>query len=776
MSEVSPFYLACRNGDLATVQHILPNITGDEKNRVEPNGSTALHAASYFGHHVIVKLLLENGCATWIRNKYNNAPCDEAHDDEIRQLFRRPDRGNGSHRFASVEDCFSVVTRDVSGGSDEMEDDDNIPKGWVDGYKHIGTAKEREATVQQIVRAQMMKYCLKKFQVSDTCQDVFKLLKKTVPSSVSGEPDYDAAREHFDRFRKQQNVNDLVRLYTFETPFYDALQRNVDSYAIELYSRLASLQERAFTGGITYRDTNPLTSHIMANRQYSDWLSDPASNTHGSHASIGRIVWTDDNDHAQIDQKTSFVWYWCFKWCIIGSLLAGIGLAIVLTFWLTSKTTETLTTTTLTTDTTTTTALPTCNSTCGNDTTILSVSLFARWNFENTFDDLMLTYNGTSTNGPTFVVGYIGQALSLNSASNQYLSTSFIPINSKSFTVDAWIYPTSFPNTKGIHTIAGLCPQQTAQQCFQFGLHSNVTSTTSTGYFGLWEAADLRGSMSIPVNQWTHVAIVYSKSKTKQVIYVNGNLDNSRGTSNGFNGTSGTFYIGNNYDLTSNPSFGTNNFQGYIDQLTVSNGVRSTCEILNVATMACRLSFDNSTNFLADSGPNDVSVNAYNYISASGLKGSQAISFTTSSSSYLQATGFLFLSYNNAPFSISLWIQPTLLQGTLVGSSLGYDPLTFASNGSLIARVATVSVSYNILLELTPIWSHIVLTWSSSGGLNLYINNILVKSIAASTSTGSGASTNNFILGGGSFSGTIDEWRLYSRELPANDVCAIFTN
>ncbi|CAF1041267.1 unnamed protein product [Adineta steineri] len=162
--------------------------------------------------------------------------------------------------------------------------------------------------------------------------------------------------------------------------------------------------------------------------------------------------------------------------------------------------------------------------------------------------------------------------------------------------------------------------------------------------------------------------------------------------------------------------------------------------------------------------------------SISGLKGTQAISFTTSSSSYLQATGFRFLSYNNAPFSISLWIQPILLQGTIVGSSLGYDPLTFASNGSLIARVATVSVSYNILLELTPIWSHIVLTWSSSGGLNLYINNILVKSALPSTSTGSGASTNNLILGGGSFSGTIDEWRLYSRELPSSDICAIFTN
>ncbi|CAF4115008.1 unnamed protein product [Adineta steineri] len=78
----------------------------------------------------------------------------------------------------------------------------------------------------------------------------------------------------------------------------------------------------------------------MANPRYSDWSSDPASTTHGSHPSIERIIWTDNDDHDQIDQKkTSFAW--CFKCCIIGSLVAGIGLAIVLTFWLTSKTTAT---------------------------------------------------------------------------------------------------------------------------------------------------------------------------------------------------------------------------------------------------------------------------------------------------------------------------------------------------------------------------------------------------------------------------------------------------
>ncbi len=50
--------------------------------------------------------------------------------------------------------------------SQETEDDEHIPKGWVDGYKHTGTVQEREATVQKIIHAQMMKYCLKKFQVS----------------------------------------------------------------------------------------------------------------------------------------------------------------------------------------------------------------------------------------------------------------------------------------------------------------------------------------------------------------------------------------------------------------------------------------------------------------------------------------------------------------------------------------------------------------------------------------------------------------------------------
>jgi ankyrin repeat protein len=166
MATPSEFYLACRNGDLATVQRLLPNMSYEQKNRIESNGSTALHAATYFGHHAIVKLLLENGCATWLRNKYDNTSYDEAKDEEMRKLFHRADRNNDSNRFASSDDFLSIVTYNARTNNDEVEDDDNIPKGWIDGYKNIGTTEERESTVEKIVHAQMMKYCLKKFQVS----------------------------------------------------------------------------------------------------------------------------------------------------------------------------------------------------------------------------------------------------------------------------------------------------------------------------------------------------------------------------------------------------------------------------------------------------------------------------------------------------------------------------------------------------------------------------------------------------------------------------------
>ncbi|CAF0835541.1 unnamed protein product [Adineta steineri] len=86
--KTSDFYWACRNGDVDAVKRILPNLSSTDVNRVESNGSTALHAASYYGHAVIVQLLLERGADTTIKNKYKKTAEDEASTDEVRAVFK----------------------------------------------------------------------------------------------------------------------------------------------------------------------------------------------------------------------------------------------------------------------------------------------------------------------------------------------------------------------------------------------------------------------------------------------------------------------------------------------------------------------------------------------------------------------------------------------------------------------------------------------------------------------------------------------------------------
>ena len=90
MSEsISPLYVACRDGCLSIVQQLVPHFSLDEINRVEPNGSTCLHAACYYNHPEIVQLLLESGAMRTTLNKYGCTPYDEAATAQIKGLFPR---------------------------------------------------------------------------------------------------------------------------------------------------------------------------------------------------------------------------------------------------------------------------------------------------------------------------------------------------------------------------------------------------------------------------------------------------------------------------------------------------------------------------------------------------------------------------------------------------------------------------------------------------------------------------------------------------------------
>lgn len=88
-STTSEIYYACRNGDIDYVRKHLPNISLEEINQIQANGSTALHAACFYGHEEIVKLLLDHGASRSITNKHQCLPYDESKSETIKKLFIR---------------------------------------------------------------------------------------------------------------------------------------------------------------------------------------------------------------------------------------------------------------------------------------------------------------------------------------------------------------------------------------------------------------------------------------------------------------------------------------------------------------------------------------------------------------------------------------------------------------------------------------------------------------------------------------------------------------
>lgn len=128
LGSASEFYWACRNGDEKRVKQLLNCIPYDSLSRLELNGSTALHAASYYGHAEIVRLLLhQRSCRRERLNRYGLTAYQEAKNQEIRQLFHRPGNKNrfSDGKGQSVGDILSVS---IGEGENEFKEDK-----WVQG-------------------------------------------------------------------------------------------------------------------------------------------------------------------------------------------------------------------------------------------------------------------------------------------------------------------------------------------------------------------------------------------------------------------------------------------------------------------------------------------------------------------------------------------------------------------------------------------------------------------------------------------------------------------
>ena len=83
-------YLASRNGHISICEYLINK--GIKVNDIQKTGSTALHGAAYYGQTNVVKLLLNYGAKTNIKNNFGHLAIDEAMTDEIKNLIKESEK------------------------------------------------------------------------------------------------------------------------------------------------------------------------------------------------------------------------------------------------------------------------------------------------------------------------------------------------------------------------------------------------------------------------------------------------------------------------------------------------------------------------------------------------------------------------------------------------------------------------------------------------------------------------------------------------------------
>ncbi|CAF2992352.1 unnamed protein product [Rotaria sp. Silwood2] len=278
------FYWACRNGDIELVKAMLPYIPYDQLNQLEPNGSTPLHAASFFCHADVVRLLLHDyGVQRYYVNRHGLTAYEEAQTEEIKQLFRRP-----SNRFfdaeETIEDTFdilSVKSNEIGNdNSDSASEDDNeentneTPSAWIEGYRTKEEIKQEKyyyckgkALIQSKIGRFIMRngpkfcsHCRKNKEVmgefiSYFNDRVFRVnkLQAIIDEHVTPEhPEYNKCKQLLSDYLEQEGVDSLLKLYTLETEFYKKIKKSCQAITWSLYIILPDLKERYYQG-LSYR-------------------------------------------------------------------------------------------------------------------------------------------------------------------------------------------------------------------------------------------------------------------------------------------------------------------------------------------------------------------------------------------------------------------------------------------------------------------------------------------------------------------------------------------
>ncbi|CAF1523708.1 unnamed protein product [Rotaria sp. Silwood1] len=401
----------------------------------------------------------------------------------------------------------------------------------------------------------------------------------------------------------------------------------------------------------------------------------------------------------------------------------------------------------------------------------------AFWSFDsNALELYNSALDGALSGSPTYTTSFAGYGSAIyfirSSAQYVYITPKVLPFNSRSFTIEAWIYPIGFSSSND-YGIFGQCQATSYNLCLYFIVRNNQL------YCGFY-SNDVQGGTTLTMSTWHHVAFVYDSTTTMQQVWLDGNLDGSHPASS-YDGLWEITTIGATFQLGN-----ASNFNGYIDNVRFEARAKNSTEILNDATLHVYYSFDSGS--LIDNGPNGINGTASGNLSSTTGRVNQALQFNSGPYIYYSYTPFYFLGISGYPFSIALWAKPTgsYAQQTLVfvhgSTSWCVHYLVMTSSGQLVASSYNgADVVINGPILSLNIWTHIGYTYSTTNGVRLYINGTQYSTTGSFTFSGSSVPMSIMLGGdagrthctpnyGGVFTGTLDEFYLYRRELTAAQI------
>jgi hypothetical protein len=192
--------------------------------------------------------------------------------------------------------------------------------------------------------------------------------------------------------------------------------------------------------------------------------------------------------------------------------------------------------------------------------------LISWWTGDENVNDIEGGNDGELTNGAMFAPGQVDHAFLFNASSNSGVRIASSPsLNpTDAITLDAWVFPFSFPNGA-----PSILRREGNAGSTQYLIAVGDGTTAGVAHCNIGDFTNPVGG-NIPLNQWTHVACTYDRQSSR--LYVNGIEVAAQSATQPIPAVSHELWIGNHERLI-------RPFDGLIDEVEIFNRALSAVEI-----------------------------------------------------------------------------------------------------------------------------------------------------------------------------------------------------